>query len=84
MTSPDSEIRHKRYKEKFRQDRAHIKFLLSHGWHPLEIADQMTQFNIMMMREGIQKRHPEWTKEEVLAEMRRISLLNSRTHRRRK
>jgi len=76
-----SHIRHRRFKEKYRQDRNHIKYLIEKGWHPLDIADQMTQYIIIMLKEGIHKRHPEWTSEEILAEMRRLVLLNSKMHR---
>ena len=78
-----SHIRHRRFKEKYRQHKNHIKYLIEKGWHPLDIADQMTQFTIIMLKEGIHKRHPEWTSEEILAEMRRLVLSNSKMHRRR-
>ena len=78
-----SHIRHRRFREKYKQDRDHIKYLLEKGWHPLDIADQMTQYTIIMLKEGIHKRHPEWTSEEILTEMRRLVLLNSKMHRRR-
>ena len=76
-------IRHRRFKEKYIQDKNHIKYLLEKGWHPLDIADQMTQYTIIMLKEGIHKRHPEWTSEEILTEMRRLVLLNSKIHKRR-
>ena len=78
-----SHIRHRRFKEKYRQDKNHIKYLLENGWHPLAIADQMTQYTIIMLKEGIHKRHPEWTSEEILTEMRRLVLLNSKMQKRR-
>ena len=78
-----SQIRHRRIKEKYAQDRKHIKYLIENGWHPLDIADQMTQYTIIMLKEGIHKRHPGWTSEEILTEMRRLVLLNSKMHRKR-
>ena len=78
-----SHIRHQRFKEKYRQDKNHIKYLIEKGWHPLDIADQMTQFTIIMLKEGIHKRHPEWTSEEILTEMRRLVLLDKKMRRRR-
>ena len=78
-----SHIRHRRFKEKYRQDKIHIKYLLENGWHPLEIADQMTQYTIIILKEGIHKRHPEWTSEEILTEMRRLVILDSKMRRKR-
>ncbi|QEE15967.1 hypothetical protein DSAG12_01795 [Promethearchaeum syntrophicum] len=78
-----SHIRHRRFREKYRQDKNHIKYLIEKGWHPLDIADQMTQYTIIMLKEGIHKRHPEWTSEEILTEMRRLVLLYSKMHKRR-
>ena len=43
----------------------------------------MTQYTIMMPKEGIHKRHPEWTAEEILTEMRRLVILDSKIRRKR-
>ena len=76
-------MRNQRIREKYIQDRAHIKYLLENGWKPLDIADQMTQYTIIMLKEGIFKRHPEWTSEEILKEMRKLILLKSKRQKRR-
>ena len=60
-----------RIREKFSRDWRHVKYLLEKGWHPLEIADQMTQYTILTLREGIRQRHPEFNDREILQEMRK-------------
>ena len=63
-------MRGERIRKKYEEDQKHVQYLLEKGWHPLEIADQMTHFAITTLREGIKQRHPQWSEERILEEMR--------------
>lgn len=67
MRSP---VRSEHFREKYEQYQAHIKYLLDKGWDPLKIADQMTHFMILSLREGFRNQHPEWSEVRLLQAMR--------------
>ena len=75
--------RHQRIREKYERDQAHIDHLISKGWSSFEISAQMTHFMIVAMREGVKLRHPYWSDELVLAEMRRKVLFDEKMQKRR-
>ncbi len=78
-----SQIRSQHIRKKYEEEQKHIEYLLFKGWHPLEIADQMTHYMITLLREGIKKRHPDWNDKQILKEMRNKLLINSKLQPRR-
>lgn len=65
-------FRLQRIEQKFKEEQSHIRYLINHGWTPLDIADQQTHFLIFMLKEQIVRKHPGWTQTQILQELRRL------------
>lgn len=66
-----SQERGRRIREKYEVEQKHIQYLLNKGLSSLEIAEQMLDYMVTLLREGIKQNHPEWDDRRVLEEMRK-------------
>jgi hypothetical protein len=70
--------RKKRALEKFREDQAHIDYLLKKGWTSFEIADQLTHFMLVTLKEGVKMNNPNLSEEETKQKIKEIIMFEDK------